>query len=114
MKCIYKFCFIILVILFITQCNSNGGDSLNQENTWDTVRHRIDGLIQTDSTALKIAEAVWLQFFGKKIYKELPFRVSMKDSIWIVQGTSKYEQGGVVYIEIQAKDGKIITMYHTK
>jgi len=60
-------------------------------------------------TAIKIAEAIWYPIYGKMIYEEKPFVARLKNpGVWIVEGTLKYEVGGVAYIEIQKKECKIL------
>ena len=72
-------------------------------------------LIPNAKTAIKIAEAVWLPIYGKKIYKEKPFIAKLNSSkIWIVEGSVYVTKGGAAYIEIQKKDGKILKVYHEK
>lgn len=78
-------------------------------------RHPKDyGLVGDKETALKIAEAVWLPVYGKRIYRNKPFNVELKDSVWIVTGTLHADFGGTPYIEIHRKDCRIIKMSHGK
>lgn len=66
-------------------------------------------------TAIKIAEAVWLPKYGKRIYKKKPFTATLQnDTIWVVRGTLHHKKGGAPFAEIQKKDGKIINVYYTK
>lgn len=71
-------------------------------------------LVPDQSTAIKIAEAIWLPIYGEKIYKEKPFIATLKDStIWVVRGTlNSNSKGGTAYIEIQKKDCKILKVTH--
>jgi hypothetical protein len=84
-----------------------------------------EGFVPNDSTAIRIAEAVWLPIYGKKIYEETPFKAKLIDNkIWIVEGTlpgTKNQKkdgkvhisvGGVVHAEIQKSDGKILKVIH--
>ncbi|WP_316633927.1 YbbC/YhhH family protein [uncultured Flavobacterium sp.] len=78
-----------------------------------------NNLVPNKQTAIKIAEAVWLPIYGKKIYNEKPFTAELTSSgIWIVKGTLKDldlgAKGGVAYIEIQKSDCKILKIYHGK
>jgi len=80
------------------------------------------------ATAIKIAEAVWLPIYGQRIYKELPFQATLQgDTLWVVTGTLNgphgYDSatgrltvtvGGVAYIEICKRDGKILIVEHGK
>ncbi|MFD2162276.1 YbbC/YhhH family protein [Paradesertivirga mongoliensis] len=74
-----------------------------------------DDYVPNEETAIKIAEAVWLPIYGKKIYKNEPFEATlMNDSVWVVMGTLKEQKGGVPYIEIRKKDCKILKVIHGK
>lgn len=76
-----------------------------------------DGFVPNAETAIKIAEAVWLPIYGNSIYDKKPFVAELKDStIWIVGGTLHGERtlGGVPYIKMQKKDGKILIVEHSK
>ena len=44
-----------------------------------------------------------------------PFMASLKDSVWVVKGTlPKDYDGGILYTEIQKKDGKVLMGTHYK
>ena len=74
-----------------------------------------EGFVPNKETALKIAEAIWLTFYGVKINNSRPFIAELKNGkVWIVRGTLHYQKGGVPYIEIQKSDCKILKMYHGK
>lgn len=79
-----------------------------------------DGYVSYPDAAAKIAEAVWLSIYGKKIYKQGPYAVSLvKDSIWTVMSGLPIRRkgvlvGGIDYIEIQKKDGQILKVTHMK
>jgi hypothetical protein len=74
------------------------------------------GLVPDEETAKKIAEAVWLPVYGPSVLDEKPFIVkSVGDSTWIVEGTlDKDELGGTAYIEIAAKDARVLKVTHGK
>lgn len=66
-------------------------------------------------TAIKIAEAIWHPIYGDMLNDEKPFVARLKNpNVWIVEGTLKYQVGGVAYIEIQKKDCKILKVTHGK
>ncbi len=74
-----------------------------------------EGFVPNDTTAIKIAEAVWVAIYGEDVYKKKPYKVKLKNGIWIVEGTlPRNYQGGVPYILIQKKDGKILKVMHGK
>ena len=68
------------------------------------------------ATAQRIAEAVWLPIYGKKIYLSWPFTaVLVGDSVWQVAGTlPKGYDGGVPYAEIRKRDGRVLAVSHGK
>lgn len=72
-------------------------------------------LVPDETTAIKIAEAIWLPIYGEKIYTKKPFVAKLESKKkWIVTGTLQNQKGGVPYIEIQKDDGKILMVTHTK
>jgi len=96
-------CSIILGSLSLLYANKKN----SEENNY----------VPDKETAIKIAEAIWLPIYGKKIYSEKPFEATLdkKAKIWIVHGTlSANAVGGVAYIEIQKSDCKILNVYHEK
>lgn len=71
--------------------------------------------VRDEPTAIKIAEAIWLPIYGNKVLDKKPFVAKLKDDeIWIVQGTSKTQKGGVPYIEIRKSDCKVLKVTHGK
>ena len=53
------------------------------ENNVTTINY-----VPDEATAIKIAEAIWLPFFGEKIYSQKPYMVSLvDDNVWVVTGT---------------------------
>jgi NTF2 fold immunity protein len=67
------------------------------------------------ATAIKIAEILWLNVYGDRIYEKKPFTAKLKNGkIWVVQGTLHADVGGVPYIEIQKSDCKVLKMSHGK
>ncbi|OGX92293.1 hypothetical protein BEN49_16430 [Hymenobacter coccineus] len=60
---------------------------------------------------------MWLPIYGKSIEEKKSFQVVLYDNeVWVVQGTlpKRYELGGVAYIEINKKDGRILKITHGK
>ncbi len=75
--------------------------------------HKMDNsytdLVPNEKTAIAIAEAIWLPLYGKKVKKEKPFKATLYDSVWIVEGyTPKESKGGSVVIKILKKNCKVI------
>ncbi|WP_101689957.1 YbbC/YhhH family protein [Dysgonomonas massiliensis] len=97
---------IILLIVLFTSCKS-----------YNSSHYPPNGFVPNESTAEKIAEAVWLPIFGKDIYMQKPYRVKLEKGVWIVEGTlesnpGKIVVGGTAYIEINQKDARIMKVSH--
>lgn len=86
---------------------------------------QLGDIVPDRRTAIKIAEAVWLPIYGKKVFEERPFKVELEgDSVWIVHGSLPVSHkvkdvvyvtfGGVVYCHIRKKDGTILKVGHGK
>lgn len=75
-----------------------------------------DGYVTNEASAIKIAEAVWLNVYGPKIQGDKPFKAKLiNGKVWVVEGTFNSDGfGGVPYIEIQKSDGKILKVIHGK
>ena len=74
-----------------------------------------DGFVPDDTTAIKIAVAIWLPIYGKQIYESTPFLAILRnDSIWEVTGTINTTEGGAPFAFIQKSNGKILDVYHEK
>jgi hypothetical protein len=78
-----------------------------------------EGYVPNAETAIKIAVAVWTPIYGEETIKsEKPYRATLKDGIWTVQGLMPDNPlntpmfGGVAYIEIAKSDGKILLVEH--
>jgi len=76
-----------------------------------------DGFVPDEKTAVAIAVAVWSPIYGEeKIRGEQPYKASLKDGIWHVEGSlpGKTAPGGVAEMDISKEDGKIIKVTHGK
>lgn len=74
-----------------------------------------EGYVSNAETAEKIAEAIWLQIYGKDILKKKPFKAKLENEIWTVEGSLPEGQvGGVPVIEISKKTGEIHRVSHGK
>lgn len=83
------------------------------------------GYVPDSSTAIKVAEAVLIPVYGKKLVEsERPFNATLEDGIWTVGGTlycgdgkpqsthSPSCVGGVAVVKISRKDACILFMTH--
>ncbi|MCW3096328.1 MAG: uncharacterized protein JWL77_1946 [Chthonomonadaceae bacterium] len=75
-----------------------------------------DGFVPDAATAIAIAQAVWIPIYGRKqIEHEKPFKASLHNGIWWVEGSlPKGMHGGVAVAEISKKDGRILGVIHGK
>ena len=73
--------------------------------------------VTDETTAIKIAEAIWLPIYGNSIYDKQPFNAKYveKDNSWIVEGTLPPNiLGGVPEIKINRTTGEILYVRHGK
>jgi|SRR5882724_3845252 len=73
-----------------------------------------DGFVPDEKTAVAIAVAVWSPIYGEgKIKNEKPYKATLNEGIWHVEGTlPKGHLGGVAEIKISKQDAKIISIKH--
>jgi len=74
------------------------------------------GFVPDAATAKRIAEAIWLPIYGKKVLTEKPYQATLNSKgVWVVAGSlPKGMDGGVAYIEISKRDGRILEVTHGK
>jgi len=72
------------------------------------------GYVPNAETAIRIALAVWEPIYGKKpIDSEKPYRATLKNGVWTVEGSLPPGwRGGVAIAEISASDGTILRVSH--
>lgn len=134
----YKALFFILA-LFVMSCTSNTSnmrEETQQSQQPEYVMNNslstdyyidmkgyipVEGLVPTADVAVKIAECVLFEIYGKeKIEKEKPFSVNLRDGVWIIEGNiPDIKNGditfcGQVYMEIKKSNGEILKLLHTK
>ena len=76
-----------------------------------------NGVVPDEETAIKIADAVWLAFYGEDIYERTPFVATLDPitQVWYVLGTLPENMfGGVPEIGIRKSDGKILYVIQGK
>ena len=79
-----------------------------------------DGYVPNAETAVKIAEAVLVPVYGeKKILSERPFKATLREDTWTVEGTlpcpaGKHCLGGTAVVMISKTSGEILRMMHYK
>ena len=72
------------------------------------------GFVPDSSTAVRIAEAVWIPIYGEEqIARERPFSATLRNGVWTVGGSlPKGQAGGVAVAEISKRTGRIIRVSH--
>ena len=131
----FKFYIIMSATTFLMSCSmKTTTDTVKEANSQQETNYIIDenlsskdysefygyfpeeGLIPTAKIAFQIAEPILIQIYGKeKIESEKPFNINLEKDVWIIEGhLDKGLLGGVAYIEIQKRDGKILKVIHTK
>jgi hypothetical protein len=78
------------------------------------------GYVPDEATAIKIAIAVWEPIYGRdKIAAEKPYRATLRDGVWTVEGSLNTQPGelvagGTALAEISKSDGRILRVTHGK
>ena len=111
--------------LFYTLISCSNQNTKNDSKEFNRIHiDRRDGrmafehdLVSSDTSAVRIADLVLVNLFGKEIDSEKPYNVDLyKDSIWIIRGNRPNKdlkiRGGLAYIEIRKKDGCILKVFH--
>jgi hypothetical protein len=75
-----------------------------------------EGYVPNADAAIQIAVAVWGPIYGaEKIEREKPYRASLRNGVWVVEGSLPPQSlGGVAIAEISKKDGRILKVSHGK
>ena len=78
-----------------------------------------NGFVPDSVTAVRIAEAVLAPIYPAKVLDaERPFKATLSDNIWTVEGTlpqggrDTESIGGVAVVEISKTDGRILRVGH--
>ncbi|MCX6272783.1 MAG: YbbC/YhhH family protein [Bacteroidetes bacterium] len=101
---------IVLIVFGITSVNY-----LRKEEVLFNSDPEIDGYVPDKTTAIKIAETIWLPIYGKAIYEHKPFTaVLVNGNVWRITGTVHSEKGGAPIAEIQKSDCRILLISHGK
>src|SRR5262245_30141700 len=84
-----------------------------------SVQHNVKpaaGYVPDQQTAIRIAVAIWEPIYGhEQIERQKPYRATLKDGVWVVEGSlPKGWVGGVALAEISKKDGRILRVSHGK
>lgn len=74
-------------------------------------------LLKDSLTVLKLAEAILFSVYGEaQIVKQKPYKIYHPKNYWILTGTlpEKAMFGGVFYIAIDDRNGKVVRLLHGK
>ena len=107
---------VITLGVLIVSCNSSSNEVRDSVEGSAIVQKKIKGYVPDESTAKRVAEAIWLPIYGSTVLKEKPYEVKIiGDSVWVVEGSlSSGQVGGTALIEIRAIDCKILNVIHGK
>jgi hypothetical protein len=99
----------VIAFAFVVGCKDNrksGPNSDPQKN----------GYVPDAETAIAVAVAVWNPIYGKEqIEKEKPYKASLSNGVWTVEGSlPEGHIGGVAEIDISKDDCKILRVIHGK
>ncbi len=74
------------------------------------------GYIKTPETAVKVTEAIGMEFYGKEVIeRQRPLLVTKSGNVWIVRGSFSRKldtEGGVMEIRISSESGAVLGMIH--
>ena len=98
---------------------------MNTKNLHQIFKYYIDnfsseddvGSITDAADAIKKAEKIWIEAYGKQVKKEKPYQVFYDENsgIWLVQGTLRANSvGGVANFLADGKTGKVLAVWHEK
>jgi hypothetical protein len=79
-----------------------------------------EGFVPLETTAKQIAEAVLVPIYGQKLISaQKPFKVVLKDGVWIVEGSTPADRGalyvgGNFTVHISKMTGEILQLSHSK
>lgn len=109
---------IILYLLSLFTISSLYSQGASECSLKDTITKTRD-YVPDEVTAKKIAEAIWLPIYGEKILKQSPYKATLVNDIWIVEGlvpepyrNEPNYRGGTAHIEIRKSDCKILKVTH--
>ncbi|PTT00884.1 hypothetical protein DBR11_08760 [Pedobacter sp. HMWF019] len=95
-----------ITMLLLTSCQHS-----TEQKEWDVSQ----GYVPDSTTAVQIAQILFVRVYGEKVLEKKPFVATLKNgNVWVVEGTLKEQKGGVPHLEMQKSDGKIIYLIHGK
>ena len=100
--------FFLILALSIGAAVASAGSALPEK-----------GVLTSEESAIKVAEAILVNIYGEKVLEQRPFKAKLDGDVWKITGTFHCPQaigckGGVARIEIKKKDGKVKSVIHDK
>jgi NTF2 fold immunity protein len=100
-----KIVIIFFVLIFGCSENSQKKSAIGLKN----------GFVPDSTSAKKIAEIIFINVYGEEVLSKKPFIATLKNGIWVVEGSlEKDAMGGVPRIEITQDSCKILNISHGK
>ena len=70
---------------------------------------------EKEQKAIEIAEEEFVKNYGKGVLNKKPFKLEIKDSVYVIKGVvSEGKDGGVPYAIVDTNTLEILNVYHTK
>lgn len=121
----HRAAFRRIALPFTAVCLFSLGAPVEESWAQTVLRGEIDRIYEKDivpdpETAARIAEAVAIPIYGRaNIERQLPLAATPKGEVWIVVGSlhsSWFSRsvGGVVEVQINKRDGRIVAISHGK
>lgn len=75
-----------------------------------------EGAVRTAAVAIGIGDAIGRDYYGhEQIDQQLPLTAKLRKGVWQVRGTlPKGMVGGVLEVDVQKSDGKVVRLTHSK
>ena len=71
------------------------------------------GFVPDEKTATALAEVVLNSIYRQEHVKaERPYSAKLEGDVWVVRGTSRFNQGGAAVLRIAKSDGRILFFIH--
>ena len=104
---------LLPTIAFIALSGLSFAQSVNLAEPIDLASRDI---VPDQKTAIAIGVAVLVPIYGAAlINKEMPFSAKRQGGKWIVEGSlPKNTIGGVATVELSARDGRVMYIYHSQ
>ena len=114
----------IVLLLISAMCLSSMQDRTSNQEAVEYARRlairakpgvRSDGYVPDQATAIRIATAILIPIYGKRIEEgEKPWRAGLKGDVWTVVGTFNGRgEGGEAIVQLSKSNGAVLFVTHT-